>query len=622
MHPISQISFAVSFSCAVVIALPAAHAQSSQYNPPANYYAAATGTGTTLTSQLRTIITTGVVNRSSDSAADYFEILDRDPNNPSRILLVYNRASVDGTWDSGQTFNREHLWPQSYLGNSSTTGFLGDAFNLRPANPSINSSRGNTPFGNINVSPQPTTYGLNSTGGSTYFFPGNADRGDVARSIMYMATRYSGLTLANGTASDRRMGDLASLLRYHYQDAPDEFERRRNQYVYSSSLNPTYFQGNRNPFIDRPEFVWAVFGTGANDSQIVVDTASVPANGGSTRTVNLGRAMAGTTLASQVVTINKSGAAPTTYNLTQTGPIASTLIGTGRTFDYNAQSIQTTLSYTGSVASPASINGSLVVNNTDLTSSAVGRGSQDGDDTISITGTLLGASNASFAADSLQKSLSLDLGIWAQGSTAWAKSLRVFNLPGVAGALLTAGLDLDQIQVSGTPSSFQTNLSTTPSPVQAGGSLGFSANLLTTSRGTFGASFSLINSDENVPGAQTRAALMLSLTGIVALGGDADLNGVVDFVDLVAVARSFNQSQQTWFQGDFDNNGTVDFADLVVLARNFNSPPSGISGVDGAGFQQEWTRAMSVVPEPTTLVCFGGFGLLLGRPRRSRPTIA
>ncbi len=55
-----------------------------------------------------------------------------------------------------------------------------------------------------------------------------------------------------------------------------------------------------------------------------------------------------------------------------------------------------------------------------------------------------------------------------------------------------------------------------------------------------------------------------------SFGGDFNLNRVVDFNDLVVLARNFNQTGRINSQGDADYNGTVDFNDLVILARNFN----------------------------------------------------
>src|SRR5207245_1967786 len=78
---------------------------------------------------------------------------DIDPNNSSNVLLVYNRASVNGQWDAGVTWNREHVWPKFWLNLTSsqvTNTYVGvgsDAFELRPANPTVNSNRSDYGYG-------------------------------------------------------------------------------------------------------------------------------------------------------------------------------------------------------------------------------------------------------------------------------------------------------------------------------------------------------------------------------------------------------------------------------------------------------------------------------------------
>jgi hypothetical protein len=48
---------------------------------------------------------------------------------------------------------------------------------------------------------------------------------------------------------------LSTLLRWHREDPVSDEERRRNDLIFSA-------QGNRNPFVDRPEFVDEVYGGG------------------------------------------------------------------------------------------------------------------------------------------------------------------------------------------------------------------------------------------------------------------------------------------------------------------------------------------------------------------------
>ena len=621
----------VTVSASVVGALTtAALAQADpQFDPPVNYYSSATGTGSALKTQLYDITRTGFISRSFDTARQALGVIDRDPANSSNIILFYDRRSVRGTWDSGVTWNREHSWPQSLQDTSTPSD--SDLHALRPTTPSVNSNRGNLAFGTINANTLPTTFGTvaSNNGTGTYFFPGNPDRGDAARAAFYMATRYGqsqthNLSLKNGQAVQYQMGDLASLLRYHYQDPVDSLERRRNQTVFSQSLNPSFYQNNRNPFVDRPEFVWAIFGTSANDSQISVSiqapAPAVPTNGATAVNADLGRVIVGSSLATRAVSINKTGTTPTTYDIAVSGSISSTINGTRRAFDYGNQTLATTVSYTGSTSAASLITGTISLNNTDLTSTTGGRGSQDGNDQINITGAILNPSNASFSATANLKSRSLDFGIYAQNDVATPLSFSIGNLASAAGANLTASLDLDSISVTGNNigGAFFTTLASTSSSLLAGANLNFSAGLLTTALGTFNASFAINNSDENIPGAQNRQSLTLGLVGIVALGGDANLSGSVDFADLVLLARSFNQfSTGTWQTGDFNRDTNVDFGDLVILARNFNS--NGAGGGGGESFEVEWARARGLasatVPEPRALAALMGAIVLTLRRR-------
>ena len=251
---------------------------------------------------------------------------DADPNIPGNIILAYDAASVDATWDSGSTWNREHVWPQSRQpGNASnsTRGNLGDPHALRPSMPSVNSSRGNNPFGFADsVGPFGNNMG--------FWYPGNNCRGDIARSLFYSDTRWSslGLSLVNGMPSGNQMGDLESLIEWHYLDPPDEFERRRNHTIYSAEYNPDYFTNNRNAYVDRPEFVWSVYVDQANDSMITIQGGEVFADGSSVLDIDFGTVSAGDTIDTTfAVTIIKSGSAGTYFSVTSSGSASADLEG-------------------------------------------------------------------------------------------------------------------------------------------------------------------------------------------------------------------------------------------------------------------------------------------------------
>jgi hypothetical protein len=108
--------------------------------------------------------------------------------------------------------------------------------------------------------------------------------------------------------------------------------------------------------------------------------------------------------------------------------------------------------------------------------------------------------------------------------------------------------------------------------------------------------------------------------------GDANLDGGVDFLDLVRLAQNYNQpTSGLWAGGDFNDDGIVDFSDLVNLARNYNTTYGGATGIPGApaGFDAEFAAAIASVPEPGSALACAGFAAAAascrGRRRRRPP---
>ncbi|QLY39855.1 DUF5011 domain-containing protein [Hujiaoplasma nucleasis] len=204
------------------------------------YYDDAEGLqGTALEQALHTIIS-DYTYVTYDDARYILDETDQDPNNPNNVILVYTQQSVDGEWycPSGScTWNREHVWPQSLLGYDSVMS--ADLHNLKPADPGTNSSRSNKYFDNL-------------TTASTYEPPDEV-KGDIARILFYMVIMYDNLDLVDVAPSTYEMALLEVLLSWHELDPVDDFERNRNDVIYS-------YQGNRNPFIDYEEFVELIFG--------------------------------------------------------------------------------------------------------------------------------------------------------------------------------------------------------------------------------------------------------------------------------------------------------------------------------------------------------------------------
>jgi hypothetical protein len=108
----------------------------------------------------------------------------------------------------------------------------------------------------------------------------------------------------------------------------------------------------------------------------------------------------------------------------------------------------------------------------------------------------------------------------------------------------------------------------------------------------------------------------------VALLGDANLDDVVDFADLVAVAQHYNLTDGSgvWAMGDFDYDGQVGFADLTLLAQNYNSVAPGAVAGASAAFDADLAGAFAPIPDPSA-----GSLLLVGASlirRRRRRTIS
>ena len=223
-----------------------------------NYYNSVnTGSSQLLRSSLHNLIDDHNVV-SYESSKQHLQNTDADPNDSGNIILIYKQNSVNESWDGGDTWNREHIWAASY-GLYDTDAYK-DLHNLKPADPSVNSSKGNKNFDNG---------GIQHDEAIECFFtqdtwePADAVKGDIARILFYMDIRYEGgedepdlaVTEAlNNMADVPNIGKLSTLLDWHLQDPVDDFEMSRNEVIYS-------IQGNRNPFIDHPEYVSILWGS-------------------------------------------------------------------------------------------------------------------------------------------------------------------------------------------------------------------------------------------------------------------------------------------------------------------------------------------------------------------------
>ena len=249
---------------------------------PTGYYDGAAGlTGAALKTKLSEIITNGHNAKSYDNLFTGYPSTDTDKyyENDGSVLDMYTEkpSSADsynfqhgvkkcGNYSSeGDCYNREHIIPQSFF--SEQLPMRGDIHFVTPTDGKVNGMRSNYPFGVITSptykSSNDSKLGPNSTTGysGTVFEPINEFKGDIARMVLYFITRYesklSGFSTGNMLGGSAFPGlqswELQVLLAWNNADPVSQREIDRNNAAYT-------YQGNRNPYIDHPEYVSAVWG--------------------------------------------------------------------------------------------------------------------------------------------------------------------------------------------------------------------------------------------------------------------------------------------------------------------------------------------------------------------------
>lgn len=211
---------------------------------------------------------------------DTWDILkesDRDTANPENVILFYTGisryAGTEGNeYRDGTGWTREHIWPQSHGDFGTSRGAGTDVHNLRPCGSSVNTGRLDRDFANGGNYFALDTLTTECKYTSDTWEPRDAVKGDVARSLFYMATRYEGGTVGEPDlelvnivpSSGATLGELSTLISWHQQDPVDSLERYRNDVIYS-------YQNNRNPFIDHPEYADSIWGNGQAPVILSVD---------------------------------------------------------------------------------------------------------------------------------------------------------------------------------------------------------------------------------------------------------------------------------------------------------------------------------------------------------------
>lgn len=253
---------------------------------PNGYYSTATGTGYTLKTQLYNIIK-GHNSKGYDalytcymtSDRDYYyendgSVLDMYSENPTAKDAYNFKATVTGGDHcgnysvEGDCYNREHIIPQSVFNSNSP--MVSDPQLVCPTDGKVNGLRSNYPHGMVGNASKTTLNGskLGSASNSGYasgysgtvFEPIDEFKGDIARMYFYFATRYENLVagysydMFNGTSKQVFTNTFLEILKqWHEKDPVNQREIDRNNAIYN-------FQNNRNPYIDHPEYVEAIWG--------------------------------------------------------------------------------------------------------------------------------------------------------------------------------------------------------------------------------------------------------------------------------------------------------------------------------------------------------------------------
>lgn len=258
-----------------------------------NYYASAIGLeGDALRSQLNKIIQ-GHTKYSYSCVWKILEESDEDPNDRTdegsvgSIITLYTGRSIkkskrDRRCPSSEicdhlgncerciandpnSWNREHVWSKSHGFPRKRQHAYTDVHHIRAVDRSVNTDRSDHDFAEGGMTDDEC---LGCKEGVGTWEPPDEVKGDIARMMFYMDVRYEGndssgtpnLVLVNKVDTDRanetalraEFGHLCTLYKWHVDDGVSDEERNRNNII-------ERWQGNRNPFIDRPEFVQKIW---------------------------------------------------------------------------------------------------------------------------------------------------------------------------------------------------------------------------------------------------------------------------------------------------------------------------------------------------------------------------
>jgi endonuclease I len=268
---------------------------SSSYGQiPSGYYNAAVGlSGNNLRTALRNITTNGhvklVYTPGVWNAYAYTDVRPAPLNTkiwdmysdiPGGTPLYYYTLYTNqcGTASNeGDCYSREHCVPNSWWGGLDDAAHpqYSDLHHLFPADQYVNLYKSNNPIGQVGsytyISSNGSKVGPCSFPGYTgvVFEPINEYKGDFARAYFYIATRYmdsigawvkihptyDSRYIIDTTTNNFKQWFIDMLIAWHNADTVSTKEINRNNAIYYNTG-----QHNRNPFVDHPEYVQAIWG--------------------------------------------------------------------------------------------------------------------------------------------------------------------------------------------------------------------------------------------------------------------------------------------------------------------------------------------------------------------------
>ena len=276
---------------------------------PSGYYNSATGSGYTLKTQLYNIIKnhsdqgygalwdlyteTPFRDNYYETNGSLLDMYSENPDGSDAYEYTNTTQQCGNVGPEGTCYNREHLVPQAYFDNYAVNPMKNDAFHVIATDSKVNGWRDNLPFGRLSATtlspcnsgatnkPCYTTngskLGFNNNFGYSAGFSGNVFepidefKGDIARALFYFATRYEPdmdnfyTTTTVSDTDSKAMFDgstnkvfsdtfLNILITWHLNDEVSPREIAINNAIYN-------FQGNRNPYIDHPEYICMIYST-------------------------------------------------------------------------------------------------------------------------------------------------------------------------------------------------------------------------------------------------------------------------------------------------------------------------------------------------------------------------